>query len=120
MGKFIWNFSGKILRIALDEIKNDKSAGGLKLPCLASMADPLLFSQSIRLIRSGDKKSVQHFDFWLGDLLVDLVPGMGQTVSSLHTPVYYGHIGETFADMIATDTLTGVNFKSLTNKAVYA
>ena len=39
MGKFIWNFSGKVLRIALDEIKNEKSVGGLKLPCLASMAD---------------------------------------------------------------------------------
>ena len=120
MGKFIWNFSGKVLRIALDEIKNEKSVGGLKLPCLASMADALLFSQCIRLIRSGDKRSVQHFDFWLGDLLVDLVPGMGQTVSSLHTPEYFGHIGEIFADMIATDTLTGDNIRLLTNKDVYA
>ena len=99
MGKFIWNSSGRILRVALDEIKNEKSAGGLKLPCLASMADALLFSQCIRLIRSGDRKTVQHFDFWLGDLLVSLVPGMGQTVSSLHTPEYWGHIGELFADM---------------------
>ena len=83
MGKFIWNSSGRILRVALDEIKNEKSAGGLKLPCLSSMADALLFSQCIRLIRSGDRKTVQHFDFWLGDLLVSLVPGMGQTVSSV-------------------------------------
>ena len=120
MGKFIWNFSGKVLRIALDEIKNDKSAGGLKLPCLASMADSLLFSQCIRLMNSGDKKSVQHFDFWLGDLLVDIVPGMGQTISSLHTPEYFGHIGEILAEMIVTDTLTVVSMKSLTNKAVYA
>ena len=84
------------------------------------MADALLFYQCIRLIRSGDKRSVQHFDFWLGDLLVDLVPGMGQTVSSLHTPEYFGHIGEIFADMIATDTLTEDNIRLLTNKDVYA
>ena len=120
MGKFIWNYSGKVLRVALDEIKNDKSAGGLNLPCLASMADSLLFSQCIRLIRSGDRKSVQHFDFWLGDLLVDLVPGLGQTVSSLYTPEYFGHIGELFADMLVTDTLTIVTLKTITNKAVYA
>merc|ERR1712240_374570 len=42
MGKFIWSKSGKILRIALDEIKNKKLDGGLQLPCLASMADSLL------------------------------------------------------------------------------
>ena len=47
MGKFIWNFSGKILRIAIDEIKNGKLGGGLNLPCLASMADALLLSHKI-------------------------------------------------------------------------
>ena len=120
MGKFIWNSSGRILRVALDEVKNEKSAGGLKLPCLASMADALLFSQCIRLIRSGDRKTVQHFDFWLGDLLVSLVPGMGQTVSSLHTPEYWGHIGELFADMMVSDTLTVESLKTITNKVVYS
>ena len=120
MGKFIWNYSGKVLRVALDELKNEKSAGGLKLPCLASMADALLFSQCIRLIRSEDRRSVQHFDFWLGDLLVSLVPGLGQTVSSLHTPEYFGHIGELFADMMVTDTLTVETLKTINNKVVYA
>ena len=120
MGKFIWNSSGRILRVALDEVKNDKLLGGLKLPCLASMADALLFSQCIRLIRSGDKKTLQHFDFWLGDLFVSLVPGMGQTVSSLHTPEYFGHIGEIFADMMVSDTLTVESLKTLTNKVVYS
>ena len=37
MGKFIWKFSGKILRISIDEIKNKKLEGGLNLPCLRSM-----------------------------------------------------------------------------------
>ena len=88
MGKFIWNFSGKILRIAIDEIKNGKLAGGLNLPCLASMADALLFSQCIRLIRSGDSRFVSHLVFWLGDLLGDLVPGgVGHGDRSANTPV---------------------------------
>ena len=59
MGKFIWNFSG-ILRIAIDEIKNGKLGGGLNLPCVASMADALLLSQCLRLIRSGDSRFVSH------------------------------------------------------------
>ena len=50
MGKFIWSKSGRILRIALDEIKNKKQDGGLQLPCLASMADSLLVSQCVRLV----------------------------------------------------------------------
>jgi hypothetical protein len=42
MGNFLCKFSGKDLRVvALDEIKNVKLAGGLNLPCLASMADSL-------------------------------------------------------------------------------
>ena len=62
---------------------------------------------------------MRHFDFWLGDLLVSLVPGLGQTVSSLYTPEYYGHIGELFADLMVTDTLTVESLKTITNKAVY-
>ena len=45
MGKFIWNWSGKILRVSIDEIKNKKLEGGLQLPCLSTMADALIFTQ---------------------------------------------------------------------------
>ena len=86
MGKFIWNNSGKILRIAIDEIKNDKLAGGLQLPCLANMADSLLVSQCLRLIRGGDKKCMKHLEFWLEDLLGNFVLGIGQGVRSVDTP----------------------------------
>ena len=60
MGKYLWNFSGKILRVSIDEMKNKKLEGGLNLPCLASMADSLLFSQLCRLIKSGERKSLGH------------------------------------------------------------
>jgi len=46
--------------VAMDEMKNKKMEGGLNLPCLASMADSLLFSQLCRLIRSGEKKTLEQ------------------------------------------------------------
>ena len=120
MGKFIWSKSGRILRIALDEIKNKRLEGGLQLPCLASMADSLLFSQCVRLINSGDKKSLQHLIFWLGDLLGTLLPGLGQMNSAVVIPEHFHHVAEVFADMMVSDALTAGTLKSITNKIVYA
>ena len=40
----------------------------LKLPCLATMSDALLSSQCVRLLRSGDEKSLMHIDYWIGSL----------------------------------------------------
>ena len=120
MGKFIWNKSGRILRIALDEIKNKKLDGGLQLPCLASMADSLLVSQCVRLINSGDKKSLHHLRFWLGDLLGTVIPGLGQVNSAVVIPEYFSHIAELFSGMMIGDTLTAGSLKSITNKIVYA
>ena len=120
MGKFLWKFSGKVLRVALDEVKNVKLAGGLNLPCLASMADSLLASQCIRMLRSGDRRSLGHLDFWVGDLLVAVAPWMGQGVSALETPEYFGHLGQVLASLMIGDTLTSSSVKTLSNKVVYA
>ena len=80
MGKFIWNWSGKILRVAIDEIKNKKLEGGLQLPCLSTMADALIFSQCMRLMKSEDRKSLQHLKFWLGDVVEAVMKGSGSAV----------------------------------------
>ena len=120
MGNFLWRFSGKILRIAIDEIKNVKLCGGLNLPCLSSMADSLLASQCIRMLRSGDVKSLGHIDFWIGDLLVAVAPWMGQGVRAVETPEHFGHLGEVLANLMIGDTLTVATVKTLTNKVVYA
>ena len=74
----------------------------------------------IRLINSGDEKSLQHLVFWLGDLLGTLIPGLGQGNSAAVIPEYFGHIGELFADMMISDALTAGSLKSVTNKIVYA
>ena len=120
MGKFIWKFSGKILRISIDEIKNKKLEGGLNLPCLRSMSDSLLASQCIRMIKGGDMKYLHHLDYWMGELLVGLVPWMGQGVGAVVTPEYFGHLGEVLTDLMIGETLSISTLKTLTNKVVYA
>ena len=74
MGKFIWNFTGKILRVSMDDIKNPRLAGGLQLPCISKMANALLVSQCLRALRSGVSKTIMHLDIWLGDLIGSLSP----------------------------------------------
>ena len=120
MGKFIWAYSGKMLRVPIDEIKNDQEHGGLNLPCLSSMCDALLTSQVVRLLRSGDSKSIGHMDFWVGELLDDLIPGMGGGVHAHDVPEYFDHIGELLASGMASELITPATLNSLTNKAVYA
>ena len=63
---------------------------------------------------------MKHLEFWLGDILGNFVPGIGQGVRSVDTPDYFGCIGGLLADMLATDILTADTLKTLTNKAVYA
>ena len=77
IGKFIWQGSGRILRVALEELKNEHLAGGLNVPCLATMSNALLSSQCLRLLKSGDEKSIAHIDFWMGALMADIVSVMG-------------------------------------------
>merc|ERR1711954_37592 len=120
MGKYLWNFSGKILRVAIDEMKNKKMEGGLNLPCLASMADSLLFSQLCRLIRSGDKKTLGHAFYWLGDLLEILAPDINRgQLRAAENHEYFDHVAELVAEMMISDKVSARTMKTLTNKIVY-
>ena len=121
IGKYIWNFSGRVLRVAIDDLKNKKVKGGLNLPCLASMADSLLFSQLCRLIKSGEKKTLGHASYWLGDLLQSLAPdiNLGQRRAPV-TPEYFGYIADLLAEMMINEKVSAGTMKSLTNKKVYA
>merc|ERR1712240_146670 len=84
------------------------------------MADSLLVSQCVRLINSGDKKSLQHLSHWLGNLLGTWVPGLGQMNTAVMIPDYFSHIAGVFADMMISDALTAGSLKTITNKIVYA
>merc|ERR1712055_388818 len=101
MGKYLWNFSGRIMRVAIDELKNKKVEGGLNLPCLASMADSLLFSQLCRLIKSGEKKTMEHAYYWLGDILENLAPNNNHgQLRAAETPEYYAYVADLVTEMI--------------------
>ena len=121
MGKYLWNFSGKILRVAVDEMKNKKKEGGLNLPCLASMADSLLFSQLCRLLRSGEKKTLEHVFYWIGDILESLAPDTSHgQLRAAETPEYFAYIADLVAEMMISDKVAAETLKTLKNKTVYA
>ena len=119
MGKFIWQGSGKILRVALDELKNDYLSGGLNLPCFATMSNALLSSQCLRLLRSGDQKSIAHLDFWLGSLLNGVIPLMGLGEQAVDIPEYFSHIGDCLASLMISELLSSSTLTTVTNKLVY-
>ena len=93
----------------------------MNLPCLASMADSLLFSQLCRLIRSGDKKTLGHAFYWLGDLLQNLAPdiNLGQRRAP-ETPDYYAYLANLVAEMMISEKVTAGTIRNLSNKKVYA
>ena len=85
------------------------------------MADSLLFSQLCRLIKSGEKKTLGHASYWLGDLLQSLAPdiNLGQRRAPV-TPEYFGYIADLLAEMMINEKVSAGTMKSLTNKKVYA
>ena len=118
IGKFIWAGYG-ILRIALEDLKMDESSGGLGVPCITNMNKALMSSQCIRLLNSGDKKSVAHLDLWLGQLLSNIVPEMGSNSLLLDTPEYFSFLRDCLATLMVEDVLTTASIKELTNRKIY-
>ena len=119
IGKFIWKGSGKVLRVALNELKNVHLAGGLNLPCLATMSDALLSSQCVRLLKSGDAKSMKHMDYWIGSLLASVVTGFGQGLQAVDSHEYFNHLGECLTGIMISELLSASTLSTLTNKMIY-
>ena len=120
IGKFIWNASGKVLRVSLEELRNPPERGGLAVPCILSMCKSLLLSQLLRLLRSGDVKSVQHVSYWLGELLEDLGLGVVLTFHSSDLPEYYDTIANLIVEGIAAGWLSRGGGCLMSNKIIYA
>ena len=57
--------------MSLDELKNSHLKGGKGMICVKSMVDSLRLMQLLRLLKSGDDKSVGHINWWLGDFVLD-------------------------------------------------
>ena len=119
MGSFLWKASGKVLRVPIGEIYNSTEAGGLGLPSIQSMGSSLLLSQLLRLLKSGDSKSMGHVDYWIGQLLGDLVMGFGRGQHAEVIPEYFAQLARLVADALASDLLSGSGWREVTNKLIY-
>ena len=119
VGKFIWNASGRVLRVSLEELQNTPEKGGLGLPCLRNRSKALMLSQMLRLMKSGDRKSLGHVGYWIGELLCDLLPGIDDGEHAQELPAYFDHISQLVADAKACDFINQSNWRGLTSKTLY-
>ena len=119
IGKFLWPWSGKVLRVSIKDVMNRRENGGLGLVCIAFQSKSLLLSQLLRLIRDGDDKTLNHMFFWIGDVLNDLVPSVSQPFHFHKIPFFY----ETLAHIVVEAKLSGTvslgNWRLVTNKMLY-
>ena len=119
IGKFIWSYSGKPLRVALSELKLPAERGGLGLVCIHSMSKSLFLTQFLRLLKYSPVKTLCYVDHWLGELLVDLVPDLDQCPHPVSCPAYMQSIALALTDAKISDILSSNNWKELTNRKVY-
>ena len=119
MGKFLWTSSGKILRVSMEELKNSVEKGGLGLPCISSKCKSLMLCQMLRMLKSGDTKTLAHISYWMGELLGGLDAGLDLGVHSEVVPVYFEHLADLLAEAMAADWVSSGNWKTLTNRILY-
>ena len=119
MGKFIWTSSGKIMRVSIEELKLPYDRGGLALTCVHTMSKSLLLTQLLRLLRDGDLKSRRFVDYWIGEILTDIVVDLDQGSHANILPQYFQHLACIIADAKIEDMVTAANWQILTNKMIY-
>ena len=119
MGKFIWKYSGKILRISLNELKLPANRGGLDLTCVNFMSRSLILTQLLRLLKFGDHKSLGHASFWLGEILEELNSDFNLGFHPKDSPAYFQYLAYLITDVQIMDLLTVENWKVISNKIVY-
>ena len=120
VGEFLWKKSGKVLKIAHNEIVNSEQKGGLALLDAKAMCNSLIVTQTFRLMKSGDQKSQRHLKFWMSDYLEDLWEGPTDGVSA-HD--YESEHFNLLADMVTNVRLLNnvdiTVWNRLSNKMVY-
>ena len=117
IGKFIW--SGKILRVSINDLKLVPGRGGLGLTCLDSMGKSLLLTQLLRLLRSEDHRSVGHIGYWMGQIVADLLPGVFSGVHAPQVPKIYLQLADVVAEAMVSEAIAPLTWKTVTNRSVY-
>ena len=83
------------------------------------MAKSLRISSLLRLLKSGDTKTIGHVWYWIGECLKDLLPNAPIGLHAKHVPVYYDSLALLITDASVNDVITSVNWSGVTNKVVY-
>ena len=117
MINFIW--TGKLLRVALHEIKLPKHCGGLGLICLESISKSLWMSQLFRLIKNADSKTLTHIDYWMGEVLAEFHLDLGHCPNPSVIPSFFMNLAEIVTDSQLSGVVTANNWQQMTNKILY-
>ena len=117
MGRFLW--AGKLERLQIDEIKNDRSAGGLGLPCISSKSNALFLSQTVRLLQDPLSQQYAHVQYWLGLHLRDFFPEMGIGPHAEIIPSYHQHMRLLLVEGLVLGDIVANQLGNVTSKALY-
>ena len=118
-GKFIWNQSGRILRIKMEELKKPRLEGGLGMPCVSAMTDALLVRQMMRMLGSGDSKTIGHLVHWVGAKL----DGMFQApaaVGNVLIPDHFAMMIDLLNEAVVAEVMEVATWRNITNKNIYS
>ena len=114
---FIW--TGKLEKLALDEIKNSREEGGLGAVCIRSKADALFLRQTCRLVASPQYNSFHHVKYWvglhLGTVLADMQPG----AHAENVPEYFQHLQKLFLQAHALEIINVERLNAVPAKKIY-
>ena len=117
IGSFIW--TGRLLRVTLQEVCNLHENGGLKMVCVMSMCNSLLLTQLFRLLKSSDSKSKSHMTYWIGDSLHEFIDIPSSYVQSDSSTEYFTAYTSLLASSKSDNIFQVSQWKCLTNKIIY-
>ncbi len=106
MIKFLWR--GKLEKISLIELCNDKSEGGLGLVEIRSKADSLMLKQTCRILSATGSKGWYLSRYWMGLYLAKHLPDMKPGPHSWKVSEMYKHI-----KFLLEECLDGEDYQNL-------
>ena len=117
-GKFVWSYSGKVLRIANSDLKLPLNRGGLNFPCIQTMSKSLQLNNTFKLLKFGDSRSVGHVWHWIGECLSEFVPDL-PAVPNANVPPYFESLAHLVSDARIAEVISPTNWKNASNKLIY-
>ena len=115
--RFVW--VGKLEKLALDEIKNERNQGGLNVVCVRSKADALFLRQTCRMLAEPNLNSYKHVRYWIGLYLEDALPDMAAGAHAGQVPAYFQHLQRLFLEAHANEIINNASLNSVAAKQIY-